>query len=77
MAPDHITTPTPHRSRGTCCSRITEAIRIEEGTKGSRIVWTVACVSRILPKKSVQSRLEASYARLAAALAQEAEDVAD
>jgi hypothetical protein len=32
-------------------------------------------VSRILPKKSVKSRLEASYTRLAAALAHEAEGV--
>ena len=50
-------------------------IRIEEGPNGSRIVWTVTCVSRILPKKSVKSRLEASYANLAAALAREAERV--
>jgi hypothetical protein len=50
-------------------------IRIEEGPNGSRIVWTVTCVSRILPKKSVKSRLEASYANLAAALAHEAEGV--
>ncbi|WP_428342569.1 SRPBCC family protein [Mycobacterium sp.] len=48
-------------------------IRIEEAANGSRIVWTVTCVSRILPEKSVQSALEASYARLAAALANEAE----
>src|ERR1700761_2762732 len=48
-------------------------IRIHEGPNGSRIVWTVTCVSRILPKKSVKSRLEGSYARLAAALAHEAE----
>jgi hypothetical protein len=48
-------------------------IRIEEVPNGSRIVWTVTCVSRILPKKSVKSRLEASYARLATALADEAE----
>jgi hypothetical protein len=50
-------------------------IRIEEDPNGSRIVWTVTCVSRILPKESVKSRLEASYANLAAALAHEAEGI--
>ena len=48
-------------------------IRIEEDPNGSRIIWMVTCVSRILPTKSVKSRLEASYARLATALADEAE----
>jgi hypothetical protein len=50
-------------------------IRIEKGLNGSRIIWTVTCVSRILPTKSVQSRLKRSYARLAAALAHQAEGV--
>jgi hypothetical protein len=48
-------------------------IRIEEDPNGSRIIWTVTCVSRVLPTRSVKSRLEASYARLATALADEAE----
>jgi hypothetical protein len=52
-------------------------IRIEERQDGSRIVWTVTCASRIpgLPTKAITSRLEASYTRLAAALAHEAEGV--
>jgi hypothetical protein len=48
-------------------------IRIEESPNGSRIIWTVTCASPILPAKAVQSRLEASYARLTEALAREAE----
>lgn len=53
-------------------------IRIDEGPNWSRIIWAVTCTSRVpgLPKKSVESRLEASYARLAEALAHEAEGVA-
>jgi hypothetical protein len=52
-------------------------IRIEEGPNGCRIIWMVTCASRIpgLSKKSMKSRLEASYTRLAAALAHEAEGV--
>ena len=52
-------------------------IWIAEGPNGSRIIWTVTCAPRIpvLPKKAVKSRLEASYTRLAAALAHEAEGV--
>jgi hypothetical protein len=50
-------------------------IRIEEGPNGCRIIWTVTCASRIpgLPKKLMKSGIEASYKRLAAALAHEAE----
>lgn len=51
-------------------------IRIEESPNGSRIIWTVTCTSPILPAKAVKARLEASYARLAAALAHEAEGAA-
>jgi len=49
-------------------------VHIEERPDGSLIIWTVTCESRIPGLgKSVQSGLCAVYARLAAALAQEAE----
>jgi ribosome-associated toxin RatA of RatAB toxin-antitoxin module len=50
-------------------------IRIEDRPNGSCIVWTVTFAPRIpgLPKKLMKYRIGASYARLAAALAREAE----
>ena len=50
-------------------------IRIEDCPDGSRIIWTVTFAPRIpgLPKNLIKSRIGASYARLAAALAREAE----
>src|SRR5262249_17391899 len=52
-------------------------MRITQGPNGSRIIWTVTCALRVpaLSNKRVKSRLEASYARLAEALAHEAEGV--
>ena len=50
-------------------------IRIEDCPDGSRIIWTVTFAPRIpgLPKNLIKSRIGASYTRLAAALAREAE----
>jgi hypothetical protein len=48
-------------------------IRIEEGTNGCRIIWTVTCASSRIP--GLEKSLQSSYTRLAAALAHEAEDV--
>lgn len=52
-------------------------IRIEERPDGSLIIWTVTFLPRIpgLPKKLMKARIEASYKRLASALAHEAEGV--
>ncbi len=52
-------------------------IRIEDRPDGSMIVWTVTFLPRIpgLPKNLMKARIEASYTRLAAALAHEAEGV--
>lgn len=49
-------------------------VHIEDRPDGSLIIWTVSCESRIPGLgRIVQSGLSAVYARLAAALAQEAE----
>lgn len=52
-------------------------IRIEDRPNGSLIIWTVTFVPRIpgLPKDLMKARIGASYTRLAAALAHEAEGV--
>jgi hypothetical protein len=51
-------------------------IRIEDRPNGSVIVWTVSWTPRIPGLRSVSQSLEQSYARLAAALAHEAERTA-
>ncbi|WP_075233096.1 SRPBCC family protein [Mycobacterium colombiense] len=51
-------------------------IRIEDKPDGSLIVWTVSCTSRIPGLRNLDQTLQRSYARLAAALAQEAERTA-
>jgi Polyketide cyclase / dehydrase and lipid transport len=48
-------------------------IRIEERPSGCRIIWTVTCASSRIP--GLEKRLKATYTRLAAALAHEAEGV--
>ena len=49
-------------------------VSIEESENGSLITWTVTCTPRIAGLRGVfTSRLESVYARLAAALAQQAE----
>jgi hypothetical protein len=48
-------------------------IRIEDRPNGSVIVWTVSWMPRILGLRGVSQSLHQSYARLAAALAHEAE----
>lgn len=49
-------------------------VRIEERPNGSFIVWTTTCKPRIpLLGKRIQSNLDATYPRLVAALAREAE----
>jgi hypothetical protein len=48
-------------------------VRIEDRPNGSLIVWTVSCTSRIPGRRNLNRSLQKSYARLAAALAQEAE----
>jgi len=51
-------------------------IRIEDLPNGSRIIWTVTFAARIPGfANSMESRIGASYARLAEALAREAERV--
>jgi Polyketide cyclase / dehydrase and lipid transport len=52
-------------------------VRIEEHPNGSNIVWTVTCASRIPGLgQPLLSGIRATYVRIAAALAQEAEGVA-
>jgi hypothetical protein len=49
-------------------------VRIEDRPSGCLIVWTATCVSRIPGLgKLIQSRLHATYTRVAAALSEEAE----
>ncbi|OBH52544.1 hypothetical protein A5686_10210 [Mycobacterium sp. E2479] len=50
-------------------------IRIEDRPSGSLIIWTVTFQPRIpgLPKNLMRARITASYTRLAAGLAREAE----
>jgi hypothetical protein len=49
-------------------------IRIEERPNGSLIVWTVTCKSRIRRlEERLQTTIDATYARIAAALAEEVE----
>ena len=49
-------------------------IRIEERPNGSLIVWTVTCKSRIRRlEERLQTTVDATYARIAAALAEEVE----
>lgn len=48
-------------------------VRIEDRPDGSLIVWTVSCTPRIPGLRNLNQSLQKSYARLAAALAQEAE----
>lgn len=50
-------------------------IRIEDRPNGSLIIWTVTFLPRIpgLPKHLMRTKIGASYTRLAAALAREAE----
>jgi hypothetical protein len=51
-------------------------VRIEDQPSGSLIVWTAMCTSRIPGLRRLsQSRLHATYTRIAAALAHEAEGV--
>lgn len=50
-------------------------IRIEDRPSGSLIVWTASCTPRIRGLRNLNQSLQRSYARLAAALAQEAERV--
>jgi hypothetical protein len=51
-------------------------VRIEDRPSGSLIVWTATCASRIPGLgKLIHSRLDATYTRLTAALAREAEGV--
>jgi hypothetical protein len=51
-------------------------IRIEDRPNGSLIVWTVSCTARIPGLRNLDQSFERSYARLAEALAQEAERTA-
>jgi hypothetical protein len=51
-------------------------IRIEDRRNGSLIVWTASCTPRIPGLRNLNQSLQRSYARLAAALAQEAERTA-
>jgi Polyketide cyclase / dehydrase and lipid transport len=51
-------------------------IRIEDRPNGSLIVWTASCTPRIPGLRNLNQSLQKSYARLAAALAQEAERTA-
>jgi Polyketide cyclase / dehydrase and lipid transport len=48
-------------------------IRIEDRPNGSLIVWTASCTPRVPGLRNLNQTLEKTYARLAAALAQEAE----
>jgi Polyketide cyclase / dehydrase and lipid transport len=48
-------------------------IRIEDRPNGSLIVWTASCTPRIPGMRNLNQSLQRSYSRLAAALAQEAE----
>jgi hypothetical protein len=48
-------------------------IRIDDRPNGSLIVWTASCTPRIPGLRNLDRSLERSYARLAAALAQESE----
>jgi hypothetical protein len=48
-------------------------IGIEDRPDGSVIVWTASCTPRIPGRRHLNRSLERSYARLAAALAREAE----
>ena len=48
-------------------------IRIEDRPNGSLIVWTASCTPRFPGLRNLNQSLQRSYARLAAALAQEAE----
>ena len=49
-------------------------VRIDDRPSGCLIVWTATCASRIPGlERFIQSRLHATYTRIAAALAQEAE----
>jgi hypothetical protein len=49
-------------------------VRLEDHPEGCLIIWTVTCTSRIPGlRKSVQSTVDQTYTRIAAALAQEAE----
>lgn len=53
-------------------------IRIDDHATGSRIVWTVTFASRVPGVgKAIESRIGASYVRLAAALARRAERAAE
>ncbi|OBK32349.1 hypothetical protein A5658_16730 [Mycobacterium sp. 1245111.1] len=47
-------------------------IRIDDRPEGSLIVWTASCTPRVPGIRNLQQTLQRSYARLAAALAQEA-----
>jgi hypothetical protein len=51
-------------------------IRIEDRPNGSLIVWTASCTPRIPGLRNLNQSLQRSYARLAEALAQEAERTA-
>ena len=48
-------------------------IRIEDRPNGSLIVWTASCMPRIPGLRNLDKSLQRNYARLAAALAREAE----
>jgi hypothetical protein len=49
-------------------------VRIEEHSEGSLIVWTVTCKSRIRRlEERLQTTVDSTYTRIAAALAEEAE----
>jgi len=48
-------------------------IRIEDRPNGSLIVWTASCTPRIPGLRNFNQSMQRNYARLAAALAQEAE----
>ena len=50
-------------------------IRIEDRPNGSLIVWTASCTPRIPGLRNLNQSLHASYARLALALAREAERI--
>jgi hypothetical protein len=50
-------------------------VRIEDQQSGSLIVWTASCTRRF-PGALSQSKLQTTYERIAAALAQEAERIA-
>jgi Polyketide cyclase / dehydrase and lipid transport len=52
-------------------------VRIEDRPTGSLIVWTASCTPRLPGLRNLnQSRLQATYVRIAAALAREAERTA-